>query len=207
MIGLLKSAKHVSDAARRATQLLEGLLGELERDTVAGFVLRLGTLAAEEECPAPPAYGPLAGQKRKLESLDDPDPFRRVVKKLLLEASAKNGSVSQPSPSSSTGLQQQSPTLFHQPGSQDNRMMPTMGGYAHQPMRPLPFAPDLDLFMEGSRLHSHFSKPTPVFASEEPIDSTSADLSHLFVDDILSNLFTTDPLGGPDMGFGGNSGW
>lgn len=28
MISLLKSAKHVSDAARRATQLLEGLLGE-----------------------------------------------------------------------------------------------------------------------------------------------------------------------------------
>lgn len=60
--------------------------------------------------------------------------------------------------------------------------------------------------MENSGKYAHFSKPTPVFANEEPVDSTSADLSHLFVDDILSNLFTTDPLGGPDMAFGG-SGW
>lgn len=34
MIAVLKSAKHVSDAARRATQLLEGLLGKLSSATL-----------------------------------------------------------------------------------------------------------------------------------------------------------------------------
>lgn len=147
------------------------------------------------------------GQKRKLETLDDPDPFRRTVKKLLLDASTKGGSASQASPGSSTGLPQQSPTIFSQAGSAENRNMPTFSGYAaNQPVRPPPFLPDLDLFMESSGKYSHFSKPTPVFANEEPADATSADLSHLFVDDILSNLFTTDPLGGSDMAFSG-SGW
>lgn len=165
--------------------------------------------AAEEDCPAWPNFlgGSNIGQKRKMETLDDPDPFRRTVKKLLLDASTKTGSAGQPSPGSSSGIPQQSPTIFSQTGSTDARSVPTFSGYgSNQPVRPPPFLPDLDLFMESSGKYSHFSKPTPVFASEEPIDATSADLSHLFVDDILSNLFTTDPLGGPDLAFGG-SGW
>lgn len=152
--------------------------------------------------------------KRKAESLDDPDPFRRVVKKLLLDASTKTTSAGLPSPTSSAGLPQASPTLFNQPsvGSvsapQDNRFMQSMSmsGYANQPMHPPPFMPDLDLFMEGSKAYTQFAKPTPMFSQDDPLDSTSADLSHLFVDDILSNLFTTDPLGGTDMSLGGH-GW
>lgn len=165
--------------------------------------------AAEEDCPAWPNNFSSSniGQKRKLESLDDPDPFRRTVKKLLLDASTKGGSTGLPSPGSSSGLPQQSPTIFSQSGLQENRSIPTFSsGYGNQPVRPPPFLPDLDLFMESSGKYAHFSKPTPVFANEEPVDSTTADLSHLFVDDILSNLFTTDPLGGQEMGFGG-SGW
>lgn len=85
--------------------------------------------------------------------------------------------------------QQQQQQQAHQQGLGSS----SSSAYALNPAMPPPFQADLDLFLDGARSYTQFSK-TGLGEFDGSLDPTSADLSHLFVDDIISNLFAgNDP--------------
>lgn len=124
-----------------------------------------------------------AGQKRKAEVLDDADPFRKFVKKLLMDASGggggslpTNGSTASPTSTLGGGLTGTSPAARLMPTQPEQPRATPSSSYAHAPVHPPPFQADLDLFMDGSRNYTQFGGASLDFDSM--LDPTSADLSH-----------------------------
>lgn len=157
ILKLLQRSKQISDAANSATQLLEGLLSAEEELIVDSVDIQLSK-----------------AKKRKAEDSDrDGDPFKRAVKRLLLDAStARSGpSVgSEASPASAQSLPGASPSI---PISSLLRQASGVFGDSRDPLYPPPFQPDLDLFLDGSKTYTQTARGMP-----PSLDATSADLSH-----------------------------
>ena len=153
--------------------------------------------AAEEEVSRQPR-SPVTN-KRKSDAVEEGDPFKRVVKKLIVSsAHAQRPRMSEASPSaSSSSVPQFSPALqlsaLTQPssGMQLNCITEspsrTTNGMKHPtssqnvpnvaPLHPPPFQPDLDLFLEGTKSYAQLNSnvQTPAGAMADP---TSMDLSY-----------------------------
>lgn len=137
----------------------------------------------------------LEGNKRKADTMEEGDPFKRVVKKLLVgSGQSRRPRLSESSPASSS-----MPNSQLSPALQSTASLPQSNGqtqsvldsrnqtiqvppsmdqqYTAMSMRPLPFAPDLDLFLEGTKTYAQLSSVahTPSGAAT---DATSMDLSY-----------------------------
>lgn len=142
----------------------------------------------------------MPSNKRKSDAIDDGDPFKRVVKKLLLSSThSQRPQVGEGSPSaSSTSASQVSPAVqfsalvpLHN-GTQGALPAATSPGkYAASasaftsthpnvsagPLHAPPFQPDLDLFLEGAKSYAQLNSDVQV-PTGNLTDPTSMDLSY-----------------------------
>jgi hypothetical protein len=180
MLQVLQRAKSISDAAVNATALLEGLLAAEEE--VA--------LSTEEAA----GRTQMVGIKRKASDMDTGDPFKRVVKKLLVEAAsgaaAKPSQVTGPSPTSSR-LSGGSPSIGQIPQNPSPRQassVPSLSSYI--PVNSAGYR-ELDIFMDSQRAFSQHGRET---GSDIAVDPTQADLSHCRSLSIVCKRYTADTV-------------